>query len=258
GADSDFYVERATGWPTEFDPDELRILSQAAHALTGSEVKEETRQEELPKAAAAAAHLLPAIGSNLAVIQEPLKFWILDALESVLEKYQHFKKEGAEVRPSPSLVERCANIALAILESTSYGISDDELNRHGGHDVWFPPETLWRHALALADAALVWPPASSDQTIQDRFERILIDALTKGNEGVQVTIAWSIRPWHWFRTEDRRKLHNELVWKTPRRASVLISFLVATRHMRDRDRCEIYRLLLQRDDLNQAADLAEK
>ena len=258
GADSDFYVERANGWPSEFDPDELLILSQAAHALAGSEVKEKVIQEQLPKAAAAAAHLLPAIEANRAVIQEPQKFWILDALESVLEKYQYFKKKGTEVQPLPSLVELCANIALTILESTPYGISDDELNRHRGHDVWFPPETLWRHALALADAALVWPPASRDQGIQDRFERILVDALTKGNDGVQVTIAWSIRPWHWFRTEDRRKLHNELIWKTPRQASVLISFLVATQHTLDRDRCEIYRLLLERDDLNQPAELAAK
>ena len=192
------------------------------------------------------------------MIQEPQKFWILDALECILEKYQHFKKKGTEVQPSPSFVERCANIALTILERTPYGISDDELNRGGGHDVWFPPETLWRHALALADAALVWPPASFDQGIQDRFERILIDALTKGNDGVQVTIAWSIRPWHWFRTDNRRKLHNELIWKTPRQASVLISFLVATQHTLDRDRREIYRLLLQRDDLNQTAELAGK
>jgi hypothetical protein len=258
GADSDFYVERANGWPTGFDLDELRILSQAAHALSGSEVKEEIIEEQLPKAAAAAAHLLPAIDANRAVIQEPQKFWILDALESVLEKYQHFKKKDAEVQPSPSLVERCAHIALTILESTPYGISDERLKQRSGHDVWFPPETLWRHALALADAALVWPPASSDQGIQDRFERILIDALTKGNNCVQVTIAWSIRPWHWFRTEDRRKLHNKLIWKTPRQASVLISFLVATQYTLDRDRCEIYRLLLQRDDLDQPAELAAK
>jgi hypothetical protein len=257
-ADSDFYVERAKGWPNEFDPDELRILSQAAHALSGSEVKVEIIQEQLPKAAAAAAHLLPAIEANLAVIQDPQKFWILDALESVLEKYQQFKEKGAEIRPSSSLVERCANIAVMILESTPYGISDDELEHRGGHDTWFPPETLWRHALALADAALVWPPASSDQAIQDRFERILVDALTKGNNGVQVAIAWSIRPWHWFRTEDRRKLHNEMIWETPRQASVLISFLGATQYALDRDRCEIYRLLLQRDDLDQPAELAEK
>src|SRR5262249_18728506 len=136
GADSDFYVERATGWPIEFDPEELRILSQTAHALSGSEVKEKTLQEELPKAAAAAAHLLPATEANLAVIQDPQKFWILDALESVLEKYQHFKGKGAEVQPSPLLVERCANIALTILESTAHGISDDQVNRQGGHDVW--------------------------------------------------------------------------------------------------------------------------
>ena len=171
GADSDFYAERAKGWPTEFDPDELRILSQAEHALSGSEVKEEIIREQLPKAAAAAGHLLPAIEANLAVIQDPHKFWILDALESVLEKYQRLKEKGTEVQPSSSLVERCANIAVTILESTPYEISDGELEQHGGRDVWFPPETLWRHALALADATLVWPPASSDQAIQDRFDR---------------------------------------------------------------------------------------
>lgn len=257
GADSDFYAERASGWPSEFDADELRFLSQAAHALSGGEVKEEIVQEQLPKAVAAAAHLLPTIEANLAVLQDPQKFWILEALECVLEKYQRFKEKGARVQPSSSLVESCANIAIAILESTPYGIIDDELKQRGGHDVWFPPETLWRHALALADAALVWPPASN-QALQDRFERILVDALTKGNNSVQVTIAWSIRPWHWFRTEDRRKLHNELIWKTPRQARVLISFLGATHYARDRDRCEICRLLLQRDDLNQPAELAEK
>ena len=39
---------------------------------------------------------------------------------------------------------------------------------------------------------------------------------------------------------------------------MLISFLVATQHTLERDRCEIYRLLLQRDDLNQPAELAGK
>jgi len=48
-----------------------------------------------------------------------------------LEKYQRLKEKGTEVQPSSSLVERCANIAVTILESTPYEISDGELEQHG-------------------------------------------------------------------------------------------------------------------------------
>src|SRR5215217_6519881 len=57
-----------------------------------------------------------------------------------------------------------ASKTLKHREQTSGSSFEDFLKQEGLlDDVWFPPETLWRHALALADAALVWPPASRDR-----------------------------------------------------------------------------------------------
>lgn len=258
GRGSDFDEESVQGWPKEFDQDQLRILSRASRALSGSEVEEDVIREELPKAIAAAGTLLPVIAAVSKVLEEPTRFWVLDALEAILEKNHRLENATGKALPIWSFAEQCAPVALNILENTPYGISGKPARNDTASDVWFRPETLWSHALALADAALVWPPGSLNKSLQDRFERVLVDALTKGNDEVQVTVAWSVRPWHWFHTEERRELHNRLIWATPRRASVLISFLAATQYTADKNRIEIYRLLLNRDDLDHPQELAAK
>ena len=153
-----------------------------------------------------------------------------------------------------ALVLGCANLAVTILETETHGV----MMRRNAANARRRPETLWCHALALADSALVCTPVKDDVVFQDRFERVLIDAFQSGSAGVQVAISWSVRPWHWLHSEGRRTLHDKLVWQTPRQASVLISSLVATQNERDRNRTAIYRMLLERADIDNPEALAKE
>ena len=246
--------ERATGWPQEFDQQQLQIFSRASSRLAGADVKPEVVSENLPEATAAAIELLRTIAAHRAALNEPARFWMLDALEGLLEKHRNAGADGRDAAPPKALVLGCANLALTILETETHGVIDTPERS----DVWHRPETLWCHALALADSALVCTPVKDDVVFQDRFERVLIDAFQSGSAGVQVAISWSVRPWHWLHSEERRTLHDKLVWQTPRQASVLISSLVATRNERDRNRTAIYRMLLERGDIDNPEALAKE
>jgi hypothetical protein len=253
-SETKYEEERIQDWPEEFDKEQLRIISHAARALSEGEVSEEVVQRELPQALRAALQLLPTISAQLAVLEEPKRFWILDALEAVLEKHRRLDRDSESSVPPSAFVEGCGEMSLKILETSEYGT----VNQPERNDVWYRPETLWFHALALADSALVWPPARDNKPLQDRFERVLVDAFESDDAGVQVAVTTSVRPWHWLHSEERTALHNRLVWQTVRSASVLSFSLAGTQHGRDKHRLDIYRSLLGRGDVDDPAMLAEK
>ena len=252
-SDVEYEDERVKDWPEEFDKEQLQIISRVSKALAG-EATPEIIQQQLPQGLSAAFQLLPAIAAQPASLENPDRFWLLDALEALLEKHGPADPDRDAVGPPFAFVEACADLALKLLETVPYGPSGPFEN----NDVWHSPETLWYHALALADSALVRAPARDDTRLQDRFTNVLIQAFSNGDAGVQVTVGWSVRSWHWLRTDNRRTLHNRLVWETPREASVLISSLHTTRHGRDKDRVEIYRSLLTRTDVDSPEKLAQK
>jgi len=206
--------ERAKGWPEDFDQQQLQVLSRASSRLIGASVKPEVVSENLPNATAAAVQSLPTIAANQAALNQPVRFWVLDALEDLLEKHRTAGCDGHDAAPPQALVVGCANLALTILETVPHGITDTSQRS----DSWHRPETLWCHALALADSAMVCVPVKDDPVMQARFERVLSEAFQTGNAGVQVAISWSVRPWHWLHSEQRRALHTKLVWQTPRQA----------------------------------------
>lgn len=245
--------QRTQNWPEEFDQQQLKVLSHASSRLAGTDTPKDVLTEHLPVATAAALQLLPPIIGNPSILDHPSKFWVLDAFEDLLEKHRN-PALGADAEPPERFVKGCADLALTILETAHHGVS----NTPESGDVWHRPETVWCHALALADSALVCTPAKDDATLQSRFERVLVGAYENGEAGVQVTISWSVRPWHWLHSEERRALHNKLVWQTPRQAAVLISSLTATQNERDKNRTAIYRTLLERGDIDMPEALAKE
>jgi hypothetical protein len=246
--------QRTQGWPESFDQQQLQLLSNASSRLAGADTSQEVVAEHLPAGTAAAIQLLPVILADHAALDQVARFWVLDALEDLLEKHRNSRSDGVDVAPPETLVRDCANLALTILETTPNGVTDAP----EGTDTWYRPETVWCHALALADSALVCVPAKHDPILQARFERVLVEAFQSGNAGVQVAISWSVRPWHWLHSEERHALHDKLVWRTPRQASVLISSLVATQNETDKNRTAIYRMLLERRDIDKPEALAKE
>lgn len=246
--------QRTQGWPEECNQEQLKILSKASGRLAGTDTPKEVVREHLPAATAAALHLLPSILENHSVLDDPSRFWVLDAFEDLLEKHRNSGVDSTDVAPPEALVRGCAELALTVLETVPTGVTD--MPESG--NTWHRPETVWCHALALADSALVCAPVKDDPSLQLRFERVLVDAYQNGDAGIQVAISWSVRPWHWLHSEERRVLHNKLVWQTPRQATVLISSLAATQNERDRNRAAIYRMLLERTNIDKPEALAKE
>jgi hypothetical protein len=246
--------ERIQEWPETFDKEQLRILSQALRALSAQEVTRDVIERELPQALSATLLLLPIITAHPAVLDDPKRFWILDAFQAVLEKHQSLKTNSHPSAPPEEFVEACAAIAMQILETYDYGsVTAPERN-----DVWFRPETLWFRALALADAALVWAPAREDKLLQQRFECVLTEAYDTKDPGVQVAVTTEIRPWHWLHSQERTALYDQVFSQAVNSAHVLAFSLAVTGHMRDKHRLATYQRLLGRQDIDKSDVLAEK
>ena len=253
-SETDYEDERAQGWPDKFDNEQLRTLSRSMRALSGANVTQEIIERELPAAMGAALQLLPMLEAETEILDEPNRSWILDALETVLEKHQERKIGSESLVPPSAIVQGCSEVALTILETREFGAVKEPERI----DVWYPPQSLWFRALALADSALIWAPVRDNKSLQDRFEAILIKALETNDAGVQAAVTTGVRPWHWLRTDERATLQDRLIWKAVRSGSVLAFSLATTQQCRDQRRLTIYRDLLGRSDIDHPEVLAER
>ena len=178
-SETEYDDERIQDWPEEFEKEALRSVSRAVRVFSKDGVTQDVIQQELPQAISAALQLLPTLSMRIGVLEDLKKFWILDALEALLEKHQRFSGDSKPLPPL-AFVEASVELSLTILETYEYGA----VNQPERTDLWYRPETLWFHALALADAALVWAPALDNKKLQDRFEHILIDAFASSDARV--------------------------------------------------------------------------
>ena len=62
-------------------------------------MKPDVVSENLPAATAAAIELLPTIAAHRAALNEPARFWVLDALEGLLEKHRNAGADGRDAAP---------------------------------------------------------------------------------------------------------------------------------------------------------------
>lgn len=200
--------QRIGDWPADFDRAVLKAFCEATYRLIGNDLPANRLKELVPTAIQAAANLTPVFRRHAALLTEPSRLWVWRGLTDTLNRYGnvqdlHKKQEP----PPPGLVIDCAELALTALEEGSGAVRGEIPDG----DTWYGrPESEWPLALDLADASLIWPPVRDDSIQQGRFECALKQALERGDSFVQLIVLTAVRPWHWFRNEERKKLH----WQT--------------------------------------------
>lgn len=243
--------ERVIGrWPEDFDREMLLRFSRATKGLGNQGAQPEKLHEQLPAAIEAARLLTATLRNRPELLQDNQHGWVLQGLTDVLECFR--KNSGDKEAPPEQLVRDCVALSFAILREAppelSGDLKEDGLSHYN--------ETPWTHALKLADAVLIWPPVADDQAIQSEFLRIVTAAFEGGQPMVQLVCTLLIRPWHWFRNAERRQLHDRLVLKLPKHASVLAHSLNSAGYYSDVDREKQLRLLLNRADVENPKQLA--
>ncbi len=184
------------------------------------------------------------------MLREQGRRWVWGRLAEVLDCFREL--QGDKGAPPTELILGCAELALAFLKNVPSELPG-QLPKDG---LWTNcPETEWVGALRLADAALTWPPVVDDQNVQAEFSRALEAAFASGNPLIQFVSATTVRPWHWLRDPDRKRLHHRLVWNTPKHAAVLTWSLSTVSGYSDADRTAVFRFLLSRDDVEDSEQL---
>ena len=200
--------QRIGDWPADFDRAVLKAFCEATYRLIGNVYRQiGSRSWFRPRFRLRRTSLL-CFRRHAALLAEPSRSWVWRGLTDTLSRYGnvqdlHKKQEP----PPPGLVIDCAELALTALEKGSAAVRGEIPDG----DTWYGrPESEWSLALDLADASLIWSPVRDDSIQQERFECALSQALERRDSLVQLIILTAVRPWHWFRNEERKKLH----WQT--------------------------------------------
>jgi hypothetical protein len=245
--------ERAIGiWPDSVDHDVLKEFARATKDLIQENPTMEQLRENVPVAIRAALLLLPAIETHQELLQDPSRRWMWQSLAQTLNCFRKLH-ENNEVPPDP-LIRGCTELAMVVLRHVPSQM-DGKLPED---NMWVGcPDTPWVNALRLADAVLTWHPVASDLAVQREFTEIVEKAFLTNHPLIQLVCTTSVRPWHWLRSPERRQLHDRLIWNLPTHASVLIFSLGRIVRYPDQDRVRIYKLLLNRQDLQNPKILAD-
>lgn len=247
--------EAAPGlWPENFDRAALLEFYRATNVLSQANVGAEKLQAELERATRSGLNLLVSLKVEPPAMLRSENSWIWDALKRTLDSYRKFEGE-THLKNAPRLefTSGCGFLGIAVLRE----VPSELPGKLPEGDVWTGfRETSWTRALALVDEALTWEPLANDASTQGEFVMLLEAAFASGDPLVQLTCCTSVRPWHWLRSPDRRMLFRRLVWEKPTEPKVLEWSLGTALRSGDRERTEIFRLLLNRADLRAAEGLA--
>jgi hypothetical protein len=243
-------------WPDSIDAAALLEFRRATFVLGQSDVTTEAMQTQLLRAVATAAGLVRACFNDPPTLGRSANSWFWSGLARTLSTYRKLsEKIGSTDSPPAELVRGCGELAFIYLRDVPTELPGQLPER----DVWTGfRETTWTRAFELADEALTWPPLASEETLQTELVTILEKAFATGNPLVQLTCNVRLRPWHWFRSLERRTLFNRLVLDTPTEPAVLQWSLGHCLHYNDADRTAAFRRILNRADLGGAADLAHR
>jgi hypothetical protein len=237
-------------WPQDFDRDALLEFVRATKGLAAQQAATDDKTSRLRAAVKPALTFARLVQGRRDLLLQPDHLWVWSEFARLLERFRH--SQEAKNSPPVELVVICTEIALFVLREVPSEISGDLSES----DLLHFDETPWTRALELADAALTWLPSCEDEVIQRDFTAIIEAAFTTSNPVVQMVCTRTIRPWHWFRSAERRQMHDHLIWHLPTHASVLAVSLERTNRYPDEERTRVFRLLLNRGDVQPADRLA--
>ena len=220
---------RVAEWPADFSEDTLRVLSLGHRSISVRGVPAETVREHLPRMIAAAETLAATLENVPDALEHPRHLWMWEALTRCMEK--HYADRFGTPTPPRALIEACVRLAMNTLEG-DLPASENDQTYFSSFSIM---ETPWGKALHLADAALIWPSAQADESIQRRFEQVWRHAFADGAPAVQAAISREVSDYHWVRDEARRRLDDELVW-TPSRHAVVLAGSVGRLYRMDGER----------------------
>ena len=237
-------------WPQDFDRSALLEFVRATKGLAGQGAAVGDMTEQVIEAVPPCLTLARLLCARKDLLVQSDHLWVWSEYARFLEQFRTVK--GMTEPPPTELVVICTELALSVLREVPSVISGD-LSEGG---LLHYDESPWTRALELMDAAMIWPPSNEDQLLQQEFTTIIEAAFATGNPVVQLVCTRAIRPWHWLRSPERRQLHGRLVWNLPNHASVLAASLALTAHYPDVERAKVFRLLLDRSDVQPADRLA--
>lgn len=243
-------------WPADFDVEKLKALARAAAKLSRQDTPREELKIKVPPAIQAARAVVPNLVGASALLREPSRLWVLRGLTEILNCFGKLQsQESSPEVPPGELISGCARLGIELIRNLPAELQ----GKLPEGEVWTGiPEHPWVHALSLTDAALAWPPASEDKAMQDEFMNLVKMAFETQNPLLQIVCTTTIRPWHWLRNKERKELHERLVWNLPKHASVLTWSLSLTSRYADAERSRVFRLLLDRTDIENPKELAHR
>ncbi|HEX7424185.1 MAG TPA: hypothetical protein VF311_09925 [Terriglobales bacterium] len=248
--------QRIGDWPADFDRAVLKAFREATYRLIGDDSSANQLQELVPAAIQAGANLTPVLRRHADLLAEPSRSWVWRSLVDTLNCYgklQHLEKK--EEPPPPGWVIDCTELALTALEKGSGAVRGEIPDG----DTWYGrPESEWPLALDLADASLIWPPARDDSIQQGRFECALKQALQREDSFVQLIILTAVRAWHWFRNEERKKLHWHTLVRDIRDSRVLSWAIGTLTYYSDADQLTALKAFLTHAGIPNAVQLARR
>ncbi len=243
--------ERLIGkWPEDFSWEAVKTFARSTNDLSTPNSSSDELRDKLVSAARASAVLLPKLGQREDILREPSNYWVFRNLTAFFDSYHR-----ANDVPPDDLVRACAELSLTFLKDIPNDLPGDLPK----DDVWTGyHETEWVGALKLADSVFGWPPVKNNEAVQKEFERILDRAFRTEKPLIQLICTTTVRPWHWFRSNERRQLHDQLVWNLPKHASVLTWSLGRIGNYSDANRARVFRLLMNRADVEASKLLAHR
>ena len=243
-------------WPESVDADELKTFHRSTEDLQRDDLDDDDDAAKLlPNAIACGEIMLQELLSDATLITAPRHQWVLARLDAIVNRTALLdsRREQSTNTLSEAFVRGCAAVAWVGL----HGDTNELKMEPAIGDSISKPGHLWDTSLSLLESAMVQPPLRNDSTEQRRFETWLAETMRSGSYILQQIIAIEVRPWHWFRTPERRALFEELLWVETKHAAPIKWSLQLLRLYSFQDQERILRLLLNRHDIEEAKALAE-
>jgi hypothetical protein len=247
-------------WPTGIDLALLTEFYRKAIEISQIDAVDNRLRHILFDGIRCAEPLVQQLSGKQATFVDPLHQWFLQALVDTFRKIDSLSAAGVpDTSPPSTFVRACTELSVTLLEDKS--VLEDALakikNDPAGRGTIVIPTVSWVTALSLADAAFAQVAVSEDKDLQDRFEALIATGFRQSPPNIQQLITIRIRPWHWLRNPQRRRLHDQLFWREASNAAVIASSLSRIEYYSGSHQAAILRELLQREDIEHPRELTE-
>lgn len=229
-------------WPLSVDQTALDRLRHAVQELPPEPPPGAPPPADLcTKAQAAvdaATTLLPLLQANKSTLTHPANSWCWNDYVTLLN---YLTRHG--IGAPLELVQICGALAFEFLESLPQGLHGDLPTKSPYRS---PPNIPWRHALELADAALVHPPLLDDAAAQQKLVALIERILSVKDVWLEYLCISALRAYHWTRSPKRQTLLRRFLLRDDIEPELLKFAISTTQRFPAHDRVTVIQWLLDR------------